>query len=83
MPKDWADPEFQMDFWSQTSTARAENFEVNVQNITTEGIQQVLNIANDFFLPWVKEIINKDTSKNDMRLFSVMISVTFSAISHF
>lgn len=72
-----------MNLWTKCGIVKTDNFEVKVIQISQKDIDQVLKIANEFFIPWMKEIIKPTTPKKEMRLFTMLISVTFSVISHF
>jgi len=61
MEKDWEDLDYQMTYWSHAVTTWPDNFEIKVDDIKVEDIQQVLKIANDFYIPWVSSLISKDT----------------------
>jgi hypothetical protein len=83
MAKDWEDLEFQMDFWVHAGTTSGENFSVDLNYVTHEDIKEILKIANDFFIPWITSKMNKDIKKKEMKLYCMLLSVTFSVISHF
>ena len=72
-----------MNLWTKIGYISPENYEVEVQLVEQADIEQVLKIANEFFLPWMKEIIKATLPKKEMRLYTMLLSVTFSVLSHF
>jgi hypothetical protein len=42
-----------------------------------------LKIANEFFIPLITLKLNKSIKKQEMRLYCMLLSVTYSVLSHF
>lgn len=83
MEKDFEDLDYQMNFWRHMSHTSNKNFEVKLRHMSQDGLENVLKVVHEFFFPWLDEMLTKDTSKKNFKLFGLMMSVTFSVMSHF
>jgi hypothetical protein len=76
----WSDRSFQVDLWKNIGECYFDDVKVDIEHITQEDIDIVIEIVNDHILPWLQHLIETCKDKNDVKMASIIVTDVYSHV---